>query len=169
MKVLITGATGQLGRALITTAPPEAELVSVSVEQCDLADSDAISRMVGDVAPGLIINAAAYTAVDQAESDEETARRVNADAVAALVAAHSGKLVHVSTDFVFGGDSSRAYRPDDTRSPLSVYGRTKAAGEDHLRDTDLLVRTSWLYAAGGMNFVRTILRLMTEKRRGCAW
>jgi len=163
MKVLITGAAGQLGRGLIDTAPSGMTIRAVDRSDCDLTDTDAITALVRDAAPDLVINAAAYTAVDQAESDEEEARAINADAVAALVAAHEGKLVHVSTDFVFDGSSSRPYRPADMRNPLSAYGRTKAAGEDHLRDSDLLVRTAWVYTAGGANFVRTMLRLMAEK------
>ncbi len=163
MKVLITGAKGQLGRGLIASAPATAELHPVDIDDCDLTDAEAITALVRELAPDLVINAAAYTAVDKAEEDEDTARAINAGAVAALVAAHPGKLVHVSTDFVFDGTSSRAYRPDDPRNPLSAYGRTKAEGEDHLRDTDILVRTAWVYTAGGANFVRTMLRLMVEK------
>ncbi|MCH2497815.1 MAG: dTDP-4-dehydrorhamnose reductase [Erythrobacter sp.] len=163
MKVLITGAKGQLGRGLIATAPSTVDLHPVTRDDCDLADASAIAALIQQVAPDLVINAAAYTAVDKAERDEDAARAINAGAVAALVAAHRGKLVHVSTDFVFDGTSSRAYRPDDSRNPISVYGRSKAEGEDCLRDTDLLVRTAWVYTAGGANFVRTMLRLMAEK------
>ncbi|MEL1251979.1 dTDP-4-dehydrorhamnose reductase [Aurantiacibacter gilvus] len=163
MKVLVTGAKGQLGRALVATAPAGAEVHAVGHADCDLTDAPAITALVHEVAPDIVINAAAYTAVDKAEGDEETARAINADAVATLVAAHPGKLVHVSTDFVFDGQSSRAYRPDDSRAPLSAYGRTKAEGEDHLRPADLLLRTAWVYAASGDNFVRTMLRLMAEK------
>ncbi len=164
MKVLITGAKGQLGRGLVATAPPSAVLRQVDIDDCDLSDADAIATLVREAAPDLVINAAAYTAVDKAESDEEAARNINSGAVAALVAAHHGKLVHVSTDFVFDGRASRAYRPDDERNPISAYGRTKAEGEDHLRGSDLLVRTSWVYSAGGTNFVRTMLRLMAKER-----
>lgn len=163
MKVLITGARGQLGRSLIARAPAAAELHPVDVAECNLADAAAIAALVRKLSPDLIINAAAYTAVDKAEDDEDTARAINARAVGALVAAHSGKLVHVSTDFVFDGTSSRAYRPDDERNPLSAYGRTKAEGEDYLRGSDILVRTAWVYTAGGANFVRTMLRLMKER------
>ncbi len=163
MKVLITGATGQVGRALIELAPAAMTIQATGRDECDLTDSEAVTALVHGAAPDLIINAAAYTAVDKAEGDEQMARAINAGAVAALVAAHGGKLVHISTDFVFDGSSSRPYRPDDTRNPLSAYGRTKAKGEDHLRPTDLLVRTSWVYTAGGANFVRTMLRLMAEK------
>jgi len=163
VKVLITGAGGQLGRGLIASAPAEADLHPVDIDDCDLTDAAAIAALVRDTAPDLVINAAAYTAVDKAEEDEDTARAINAGAVAALVAAHPGKLVHVSTDFVFDGMASRAYSPDDARKPLSAYGRTKAEGEDHLRGSDILVRTAWVYTAGGANFVRTMLRLMAEK------
>jgi len=163
VKVLITGAKGQLGRGLIATAPSTVDLHPVTRDDCDLADASAIAALIQQVAPDLVINAAAYTAVDKAERDEDAARAINAGAVAALVAAHRGKLVHVSTDFVFDGTSSRAYRPDDSRNPISVYGRSKAEGEDCLRDSDLLVRTAWVYTAGGANFVRTMLRLMAEK------
>ena len=163
MKVLITGANGQLGRGLIASAPAHAQLHCVDIEECDLTDSEAIAALVREASPDLVINAAAYTAVDRAEENESFARAINAGAVAALVAAHPGKLVHVSTDFVFDGQSSRAYRPDDPRNPLSAYGRTKAEGEDHLRESDVLVRTAWVYTAGGANFVRTMLRLMSEK------
>ena len=149
MKVLITGSAGQLGRALVGSAPAGADVHCVDLAECDLADAAAITALVAEVSPDLVINAAAYTAVDKAESDENTARAINAGAVAALVAAHPGKLLHVSTDFVFDGQSARAYRPEDARNPLSAYGRTKAEGEDHLRPTDLLVRTAWVYTAGG--------------------
>ncbi|AWW73686.1 dTDP-4-dehydrorhamnose reductase [Erythrobacter sp. KY5] len=163
MKVLITGAKGQLGRGLVASAPAGTELHAVDIDECDLTDANAIRDLVQKVSPDIIINAAAYTAVDKAESDEETARAINAGAVKALCEAHHGKLVHVSTDFVFDGQSSRAYQPEHPRAPISVYGRTKAEGEDHLRASDVLVRTAWVYTAGGANFVRTMLRLMCEK------
>lgn len=163
MKVLITGAMGQLGRALIASAPAHVEIRAVDSADCDLSNAAAITALVREVSPDLVINAAAYTAVDKAEGEEGTAQAINAGAVAALVEAHAGKLVHISTDFVFDGASSRAYRPEDARNPLSVYGRTKAQGEDYLRDTDLLVRTAWVYTARGANFVRTMLKLMRER------
>ncbi|MEM7665236.1 MAG: dTDP-4-dehydrorhamnose reductase [Pseudomonadota bacterium] len=166
MKVLITGAGGQLGGALQRLAPEWAELNAIDVDDVDLTDAPMLRARLVVEAPDVIINAAAYTAVDKAESDEETAREINADAVAVMVEAmeeQGGKLVHISTDFVFDGTSARAYRPDDARNPISAYGRTKAAGEDHLRDSDLLVRTAWVYEAGGANFVRTMIRLMNER------
>ena len=166
MKVLITGASGQLGGALQRTAPAHADLNAIDVDDVDFTDDAMLRARLVVEAPDVLINAAAYTAVDKAESDEETALAVNADAVAVMVdemAQQGGKLVHVSTDFVFDGQSSRAYRPDDARAPISAYGRTKAAGEDHLRANDLLVRTAWVYEAGGANFVRTMIRLMNER------
>lgn len=166
MKVLITGAAGQLGGALQRLAPAHAEINAIDVADCDLSDIPMLRARLSVEAPDLILNAAAYTAVDKAESDEETARAINADAVRAMVDAMTetgGKLVHVSTDFVFDGASPRAYLPDDPRNPLSAYGRTKAAGEDHVRRSDILVRTAWVYEAGGANFVRTMIRLMKER------
>ena len=116
--------------------------------------------------PDIVINAAAYTAVDKAESEEELALAINGTAVAAMASALrevGGRLVHVSTDFVFDGTSAHAYRPQDARNPLSAYGRTKAAGEDAAGPDALIVRTAWVYAAGGANFVRTMLRLMATR------
>ncbi|GIX19286.1 MAG: hypothetical protein KatS3mg120_0962 [Erythrobacter sp.] len=151
MRVLITGAAGQLGRALQRTAPPHAAITAIDVEDCDLTDLPTLRARLTVEAPEVIINAAAYTAVDRAESDAQAARAINVDAVGAMVEAVAqtgGRLVHVSTDFVFDGAATRPYRPTDPRNPLSVYGRTKAEGEDLLRPADLLVRTSWVYEVG---------------------
>lgn len=166
MRVLVTGANGQLGGALQRTAPAWADVNAIDVEDVDLTDAPMLTARLVVEAPDLIINAAAYTAVDRAESDEALARAINADAVAVMVEAMAGtggKVVHVSTDYVFDGASPVAYRPDDARNPQSVYGRTKAEGEDKLRPGDLLVRTAWVYEAGGANFVRTMIRLMNER------
>jgi dTDP-4-dehydrorhamnose reductase len=166
MRVLITGANGQLGGALQRTAPGWAEISAIDVDDCDLTDVPMLTARLVVEAPDLILNAAAYTAVDKAESDEDTARAINAGAVAAMVAAMAsagGKVVHVSTDYVFDGTASAPYAPDAQRNPQSAYGRTKAAGEDALRPADLLVRTAWVYEAGGANFVRTMIRLMKER------
>lgn len=165
MRVLITGANGQLGGALQRTAPAWADLNAIDVEDVDLTDGSMLTARLVVEAPDVIINAAAYTAVDKAESDEALARAINADAVAVMVEAMAGtggKVVHVSTDYVFDGTSPVAYRPEDARNPQSAYGRTKAGGEDKLRPEDLLVRTAWVYEAGGANFVRTMIRLMNE-------
>lgn len=166
MRVLITGANGQLGGALQRTAPAWAEVSAIDVDDCDLTDTPMLTARLVVEAPELIINAAAYTAVDKAESDEDTARAVNADAVATMINAMTttgGRLVHVSTDYVFDGTASEPYVPDAARNPQSAYGRTKAEGEDHLRPEDLLVRTAWVHEAGGANFVRTMIRLMKER------
>lgn len=166
MKVLITGANGQLGGALQRTAPAHADLNAIDADDVDLADEAMLTARLAVEAPDILINAAAYTAVDRAEEDEAMAQAINADAVAIMAKAmqdHGGKLVHISTDFVFDGKASQPYQPDHPRAPISAYGRSKAAGEDHLQDTDLLVRTSWVYEAGGANFVRTMIRLMNER------
>lgn len=166
MKVLITGAGGQLGRALQASAPEGARIDAIDIADLDLTDSEAIRTKILTDQPDMVMNAAAYTAVDKAESEEELAGAINAGAVAAIAGAlgeTGGKLVHVSTDFVFDGTSPTAYRPDDQRSPLSAYGRTKAAGEDAAGPDALIVRTAWVYTAGGANFVRTMLRLMAER------
>ncbi|MEQ8409948.1 MAG: dTDP-4-dehydrorhamnose reductase [Erythrobacter sp.] len=166
MRVVITGANGQLGGALQRTAPAEFDLCAIDVDDVDLADEPMLEARLAVEAPEMIINAAAYTAVDKAENEEEVARSINADAVRVMARAmerSGGRLVHVSTDFVFDGRSPRAYLPDDPRAPLSAYGRTKAEGEGHLREDDLLVRTAWVYEAGGANFVRTMIRLMKER------
>lgn len=166
MRVLITGANGQLGGALQRTAPAWAEVSAIDVADCDLTDSAMLTARLVVEAPDLILNAAAYTAVDKAESDEQTARAINADAVATMVdamTATGGKVVHVSTDYVFDGTAAAPYAPDAPRHPHSAYGRTKAEGEDKLRAEDLLVRTAWVYEAGGANFVRTMIRLMKER------
>lgn len=166
MRVLITGAGGQLGGALQRTAPAWADLNAIDVEDVDLTDAAMLTARLVVEAPDLIINAAAYTAVDKAESEEDLARAINSAAVATMVEAMAGtggKVVHVSTDYVFDGTASSPYAPDAPRNPQSAYGRTKAEGEDHLRPSDLLVRTAWVYEAGVANFVRTMIRLMKER------
>lgn len=166
MRVLITGANGQLGGALQRLAPAWAEINAIDVDDCDLTDVPMLRARLTVEAPDLILNAAAYTAVDKAEGDEDLARAINSEAVAAMVEAMAetgGKVVHVSTDYVFDGTASSPYVPDAPRNPQSAYGRTKAEGEDHLRPEDVLVRTAWVYEAGGANFVRTMIRLMKER------
>lgn len=166
MRVLITGAKGQLGGALQRLAPANIDITAMDVDDCDLTDIPTLYARLTVEAPDVILNAAAYTAVDRAESEEDFARAINADAVGAMVevmADTGGKMVHVSTDFVFDGTAQRAYLPADERNPISAYGRTKAEGEDRLRPEDLLVRTAWVYEAGGANFVRTMIRLMNER------
>ena len=166
MKVLVTGGAGQLGRALQRTAPGGTDVTAIDLADLDLTDFAAVRARILDDRPDLVINAAAYTAVDKAESEEALAHAINAGAVGAIAGALAetgGRLVQVSTDFVFDGASARAYRPGDARDPLSVYGRTKAEGEDAAWADALIVRTAWVYTAGGANFVRTMLRLMAGR------
>jgi dTDP-4-dehydrorhamnose reductase len=169
MKALIFGAGGQLGRALAKTAPPDTALVALDRAQCDVTDPDAVARAIGAAAPDLVLNAAAYTAVDKAEAEPEAARRLNALApgIIALAARAAGaRTIHVSTDFVFDGAASTPYRPGDAAAPCSVYGRTKLEGERAVAAADsgaLIVRSAWLYAAEGANFVNAMLSLMRTR------
>lgn len=166
MKALIVGGKGQLGRALAATAPSTAEIVSHDFDTLDITDCAAIAAAVAEIAPDIIFNAAAYTAVDKAESEEAQALAVNATAVGYLAeaaCAAGARLVHVSTDFVFDGLAGVPYRPDDAPNPLSAYGRTKLAGEKAAGADALIVRTAWVYAPTGGNFVRTMLRVMAER------
>jgi dTDP-4-dehydrorhamnose reductase len=171
VKALILGAAGQVGRALAAAAPGSAEVLSLDRGACDVGDPDSVERAVRDASPDLLFNAAGYTAVDRAEAEPEAARLANAVApgLAAAAARRAGaRMVHLSTDFVFDGQSSRPYRPDDTPAPLSVYGRTKLAGERAVAGADpdaLIVRTAWVYAPSGGNFVNTMLRLMQSRER----
>lgn len=167
MKALVTGAGGQLGRALVAGAPEGVAIVAAASSALDISDGAAVQAVVVRERPQLILNAAAYTAVDQAESDVERAKAVNDVGVANLVGAAEmvgARVVHVSTDFVFDGAASLPYPPEAPTAPLGAYGATKLAGEGHLRWGDLCVRTAWVYAAEGKNFVRTMLRLMAERR-----
>jgi dTDP-4-dehydrorhamnose reductase len=169
MKALITGVNGQLGKALLADAPAGWTCLALDRAALDLSDPEAIARMVDAEQPDLVLNAAAYTAVDRAEGEPELAHAINASAPAAFSKAlgNAGRLVQVSTDFVFDGARGHAYLPDDIRNPQSVYGASKAAGEDAAGEKDIIVRTSWVYAAGGANFVRTMLRLMRERDELC--
>ena len=169
MRALIAGSAGQLGRALQTAAPAGTDIVAPPEAEFDITDPEAVARVVADVRPTVVINAAAYTAVDRAESDAAAAQRVNVNAVGLLAAAArnaGAAFVHVSTDFVFDGTAHLPYPPDAAPNPLGVYGRTKLAGEEAARElhgSPLIVRTAWVYAAQGQNFVRTMLRLMAER------
>lgn len=165
MKALITGINGQLGKALLADSPAGWTCVALDRATLDLSDANAIARMVDTEQPDLVLNAAAYTAVDRAESEPELAHAINAVAPAAFSKAldGAGRLLQVSTDFVFDGLRGQSYQPIDIRNPQSVYGASKAAGEDAAGDGAIIVRTSWVYAAGGANFVRTMLRLMRER------
>jgi dTDP-4-dehydrorhamnose reductase len=167
MKVVVTGAAGQLGQELARTVPPGVTATLLTSGDCDIGDAAAVSAMVVRERPQVIINAAAYTAVDKAESEGAQAARVNARGPSLLAGAGTEfRLLQVSTDFVFDGTRARAYRPEDAPNPLSVYGRTKLEGEAPVRARGargLVLRTSWVYSAVGSNFVKTMLRLMATR------
>ncbi len=170
MRVLVTGSTGQLGRELMRLAPAGVTLLAPARDALDMA-SAALEERVVALAPALILNAAAYTAVDRAESERQTAFAVNADAPAALARAAArigARLLQVSTDFVFDGANSCPYAPDAPLAPLGAYGESKAEGEGRVRGIlpdAVILRTAWVYAAHGTNFVHTMLRLMRERER----
>jgi dTDP-4-dehydrorhamnose reductase len=169
-KILVTGALGQLGYELARWLAPCGDVVGVDREEIDLADPDALVRGVRAIAPQLIVNAAAYTAVDRAETEPARARAVNARAPAILAeeAKRGGAvLIHYSTDYVFDGNSDRPYVEDDPVGPLNVYGVTKLEGERAIAAADaaaLVLRTSWVYGLRGSNFLLTMRRLSTERQ-----
>lgn len=170
MKVLITGAGGQVGRALLRASPSAIECVAPNREKFDLTNEAAIAGRLDSLRPAVVINTAAYTAVDRAESDREAAFAVNAVGAAVLARecqARGIRLIHVSTDFVFDGSQSRPYRSEDPCHPLNVYGESKLAGEIAITETNglqwLIIRTAWVYACEGRNFLLTILKLLQER------
>ena len=163
MRVLITGAHGQLAGELVRRAPAAATVSSVSRVECDITDNLDVERVVGDFYPDTIINTAAYTAVDLAEDAPEEAFAVNAEGarnVATAAASVGARLIHISTDYVFDGTRTTPYPPAAEPNPVNVYGASKLAGERWVRSADassLVIRTGWLYSARGNNFARTIL------------
>ena len=171
MKVLLTGAAGQVGTALQQAAPADVELRALTRHDLDIGDSAAVHSMVAAFQPDLIVNAAAYTAVDRAEAEPERAATANAAGPRHLAKAANMlpgcRLLHLSTDYVFDGRSTRAYRPDDPTGPLGVYGATKLAGEQAAREVlgvrCLIVRSAWVYSGTAKNFLLTMLRLMGER------
>ena len=178
MKVLLTGAAGQLGQALLASAPQGLELLASSrsgggdLLALDLSDPSACKAAVEEYRPDWVINAGAYTAVDKAESEQELAEAVNAGAPEALAAAlkqRNGRLLQLSTDFVFNGRQGAPYRTDQPRDPLGVYGATKARGEEAVEAAfgcngdGFILRTSWVMGPVGRNFALTMLRLHREK------
>lgn len=169
MKILLFGKDGQVGWELQRSLAPLSELVALGSEDADFEDADSLRDCVRRHHPDVIVNAAAYTAVDQAEREPERARRINAEApgVLAQEAFRTGAwLVHYSTDYVFDGSGDRPWRETDPAVPLGVYGATKLAGDDSIRQSGckhLIFRTSWVYGARGNNFARTMLRLAQQR------
>ena len=182
MKILITGSNGQLGTELgkilrngISELGPiprqllEAELRCIDVEDLDITAGEEVCRYIQDFAPDLILNCAAYTNVDACESNRDDAFKVNALGprnLAVCAERIGAKLVHLSTDYVFSGDGTTPYREYDLPSPRSVYGASKLAGEQYVRDFSIrwfIIRTSWLYGYAGRNFVKTILKYSRER------
>ena len=170
MKVVITGANGQVGRALLKSVPAHVDAVGLSHRELDIGDVQGVMGSIQSQRPDLIINAGAYTAVDKAESEPELAERANSTGphnLAAAARATGARLLHLSTDFVFDGTASKPYGTDAPTNPQSTYGRTKRGGEEAvqrtLADKSVVLRTAWVYAAEGNNFVRTMLRLMAAK------
>lgn len=175
MRLLLLGGNGQVGRELRRSLAPLGELVvatrggGAGDAAADFDAPESLAGLIARMAPDVVVNAAAHTAVDQAEHDRDAAFRVNAEAPAALARACADSdalLVHYSTDYVFDGSATRPYREDDPTAPLGVYGESKLAGEAAIRDSGArhaILRTAWVYAAHGRNFLRTMLRLAGER------
>jgi dTDP-4-dehydrorhamnose reductase len=171
MKILVTGGNGQLGSELkVLSENFDAEFFFTDREELDITNADAVNEFIISTKPDFVINGAAYTAVDKAESDKETAFLINANAVGNIAAAcisYNSKLIQVSTDFVFDGTKSTPYKEADATNPLSVYGKSKLQGEQLCLQNNpnaIIIRTSWLYSSFGNNFVKTMLRLSSERK-----
>jgi dTDP-4-dehydrorhamnose reductase len=168
MRVLVLGG-GQIARAVAAAVPGQHQVISRARAELDIVDAIAVARTLAEIKPDWVVNAAAYTAVDLAEDQSAQAYAVNDTAVASIVRATTqvgSRLLHLSTDFVFDGNSNRAYLATDQTNPLGVYGASKLGGERHVLapgGMGIVLRTSWVYGAEGKNFVLTMLRLMREK------
>lgn len=170
MKALIIGKSGQLAHALLDEKPSNTKVLCLGRSDVDICSIESLDKAILEYSPTVIINASAYTAVDNAESDQEAAYAINQHAVknmAILAKRYNARFLHVSTDFVFNGQQSKAYLINDEINPCSVYGASKLAGEQEILancpNNSAIVRTSWLYSPYGNNFVKTMMRLMQEK------
>lgn len=169
MRLLVIGANGQVGCELRQSLAPLGEVIALDRAACDLARPAEVARILRAATPDIIVNAAAYTAVDRAEQEEELATLINGTAVGEIAQAArqlGALLIHYSTDYVFDGRKDAPYAEDDVPSPISAYGRSKLAGERAIAQCGgryLIVRTSWIYAARGHNFLKTVLRLARER------
>lgn len=175
MQILVIGSGGQVGQELMKTLPPLGEVVGVSRQELDLTQTDAIHKTIQTLQPNLVINAAAYTAVDKAEAEPDLANQINGTAPTAMAEAAQqvgAAFIHISTDYVFDGSKNTPYVETDTPNPLGAYGKSKLVGEQgiqavHAHATDLryaILRTAWVYGASGKgNFVKTMLRLGADR------
>jgi dTDP-4-dehydrorhamnose reductase len=179
MTILLLGADGQVGYELHRAFAPVGSVLPCTISgmlpggahcgRIDFAEAGSLAKLVAETRPSLVLNAVAHTQVDRAEDEPDLAQRINADAVGELAQAcamHDAKLIHYSTDYVFGGEGRRPWQEDDATAPLGVYGRTKLAGEEAIRASGcrhMILRTAWVYAARGQKFLRTALRLARER------
>ena len=171
MTILVTGANGQLGREIVLALQAGNEsFIGIDRDEVDFSRSDLVSEAIADYAADWVINCAAYTNVDKAEEERELAFIVNRDAARAVaegVKLSKGRLVHVSTDFIFGGEQALPYSESDAANPLGIYGQSKLEGENAVREVlpeAVILRTAWVYGVHGHNFVKTILRLAAERQ-----
>ncbi|MDR0660805.1 MAG: dTDP-4-dehydrorhamnose reductase [Prevotellaceae bacterium] len=169
-KILVTGASGQLGNELkfLSNKLNSVQFIYTDYEELDITNANAIAIFIAENSPTFVINCAAYTAVDKAESEQQKAELLNASAVRNLTEAcrqNNSYFIHISTDYVFSGCSYRPYNEDDTTSPTSTYGRTKLQGEKHALtyDKSIVIRTAWLYSCYGNNFVKTMFKLGSQR------
>ena len=170
MRVLVIGRSGQLGRSLVEAElPPSISLSAVGRPDCDVSDPASVARLIDRINPALVINAAGYTAVDRAETEEAQAFAINADGpvnVGSVCAGLGVPVIHISTDYVYDGTKASPYVESDPVGPINVYGRSKLAGEQRLAEAQpkhIILRTAWVYSPFGSNFVKTMLRLAEDR------
>lgn len=172
MKILLTGANGQLGQELKKITPKNVELHALSKQELDITDKKAVLSKINTYKPACIINTAAYTAVDEAEKNEDLVFNINAQGAANIAEAafsNGCRMIHLSTDYLFDGKKGTPYSPDDMPNPLNVYGKSKWAGEKNvlkiLPDSSLIIRTSWVYSCYGQNFVKSVLNSLQKNSK----